>query len=130
MGRRGGGTCFVFNQGSGCPPTAALRHGPAFAGGLSIGTRRVLFFAQARPTVAAIAFRYQDGSSERVAPVDGFVLHEITPQHYKPGARLTAAIGLDSAGRTLFTQNFHPQTPGVYPCKKPLARGYGVKSCP
>jgi hypothetical protein len=130
MARRGGGRCYVFNQGSGCPAPSAVRRGPAFAGGLSIGTKRVLFFAQAKPAVAAIALRYQDGSVERVTPVEGFVLHEIAPAHYTRGTRLVAAVGFDRQGRAVFRQAFGPEMSGVYPCDKPIARGYGVKTCP
>jgi hypothetical protein len=130
MARTGGGRCYVFNQGSGCPPPDAVRRGPAFAGGLSIGGKRVLFFAQAKPVVAEVEFRYQDGSVEHVRPVEGFVLHEITPAHYKRGTRLEAAVGLDGQGRTVFRQAFEPHASGVYPCDKPISRGYGVRTCP
>jgi hypothetical protein len=130
MTRRGGGVCYVFNQGTGCPPPGIVARGPAFAGGLSIGMRRVLFFAEAKPAVTEIELRYQNGAREMLTPKDGFVLVEIPPLHYKPGTRLASAIGLNSAGRTLSRQNFQPQRPGVYPCKTPIARGYGITSCP
>jgi hypothetical protein len=130
MKRRGGGRCYVFNQGSGCPPPHVLKTAPPFAGGLTIGTRRVLFFAQAEPRVTSIELHYQNGSIERVTPAKGFVLHEITSAHYALRARLTKAVALDASGKILQTQSFQPQSPGVYPCSKPIARGYGVKSCP
>jgi hypothetical protein len=130
MNRRGGGRCYVFNQGSGCVPSHARARMPAFAGGFSIGTRRVLFFAQTKPQVASIELRYQDGTSEQVTPTDGFVLHEVTPEHYPRGKRLTVAVATASDGRVLFRQQFQPKSPGVYPCKTPISRGYGVKECP
>ncbi len=65
-----------------------------------------------------------------MTPTDGFVLHEVIPVHYRLGKRLVTATAQDSRGRVLYRQNFKPQTPGVYPCKKPIARGYGVTSCP
>lgn len=130
MQREGGGVCFVYNQGGGCPPPAAMERGPAFAGGFSIGTKRVLFFAQAKPEVAVIELRYQNGATERLTPMEGFVLHEVTPAHYKPGTRLVVAVGLDQNGREIYTQTFRPQQTGVYPCVTPVDRGYGVKTCP
>jgi hypothetical protein len=130
MPREGGGVCFVYNQGGGCPPPVAMENGPAFAGGFSIGTKRVLFFAQAKPDVAAIELRYQNGDTEPLTPIEGFVLHEVTPAHYKPGTRLVAAVGLDRNGKEIFRQPFQPQQTGVYPCDTPIDRGYGVESCP
>lgn len=130
MPREGGGVCYAYNQGDGCPPPNAMANGPAFAGGFSIGTNRVLFFAQAKPEVAAIELRYQNGETERLTPTEGFVLHEVTPAHYTPGTRLVAAVGLDQNGKEIFTQPFQPQQPGVYPCENPIDRGYGVKTCP
>lgn len=82
MPREGGGVCFVYNQGGGCPPPTAMANGPAFAGGFSIGSKRVPFFAQAEPEVAAIEPRYQNGDTERLTPIEGFVLHEVTPAHF------------------------------------------------
>jgi hypothetical protein len=130
MSARGRGTCYVTNQGDGCSSPATLARGPAFAGGLSIGARRVLFFAQAKPEVATIELLYQGGTHERLTPIDGYVLHEITPHHYQPGKRLKAAIAFNSAGHVVYRQVFQPQMHAVYPCSKPVARGYGVKSCP
>lgn len=130
MPRRGGGECYVYNQGGGCPPPGALNRGPAFAGGLSIGTKRVLFFAEAEAKVTQIELRYQDGSREELTPIDGFVLHEITPAHYPQGRRLAVAIATNSNGRVLYRQEFQPQAHGTYPCEKPVSRGYGVRTCP
>ncbi len=130
MPREGGGVCYAYNQGTGCPPPDATATGPAFAGGFSVGPKRILFFAHAKPEIAAIELRYQDGATERLTPVEGFVLHEVPPAHYKPGRRLLAAVGLDQSEEAIFTQPFQPQQTGVYPCDKPLDRGYGVKTCP
>lgn len=77
-----------------------------------------------------IELRYQNGDTERLTPVEGFVLHEVTPTHYRPGTRLVAAVGLDQSGKEIFTQSFQPQQAGVYPCDNPIDRGYGVKTCP
>lgn len=130
MPREGGGVCFSYNQGGGCPPPAAMERGPAFGGGFSIGSKRVLFFAQSKPEVTTIELRYQNGDTERLTPVEGFVLHEVAPAHYTPGTRLVSAVGLDRNGDEIFTQPFQPQQTGVYPCDNPVDRGYGVKTCP
>jgi len=105
-------------------------HLPILNGGTSGGAAPLLFFDQAKPQVATIVLRYQDGESEHLTPTEGFVLHEITPAHYKRGARLVAALALDRSGHPIYTQRFRPQEWGVYPCKKPVDRGYGVKTCP
>jgi hypothetical protein len=131
MQRTGGGYCYVFNRGEGCPPTDSLSDWPAaFSAGLASGADPILFYAQTKPEVAALELQYQDGTSERLTPVDGWVLTEITPDHYKQGTRLTAAVALDSSGKEISTQHFQTQDPGVYPCQTPKSLGYGVKACP
>jgi hypothetical protein len=85
---------------------------------------------QTKPDVATIELRYQNGESERLTPVDGFVLHEITPAHYRRGTRLVQAVAFDRNGKRLLTEQFQQGEPAVYPCKKPIDRGYGVKMCP
>ena len=132
MPRTGGGACYLFNRGEGCPPAGSLADLPdALNGGLSGGADPVLFFAQAKSDVAAIELRYEDGASEQLTPVDGFVLAEITPAHYNLGTRLVAAVALDQSGNAIYTQRYQPRdAAGVYPCQKPVDRGYGVKICP
>jgi hypothetical protein len=130
MPRTGGGDCYVFSQGGGCRIPRFDRREPAFLGGLSAGSSRVLFFGQAKPEVSAVELRYQNGDAERLTPVDGFVLHEITPAHYRRGTRLVAAVALDRAGKAILTQHIRPQVAGVYPCKKPVDLGYGAHICP
>jgi hypothetical protein len=130
MPSRTGGRCYVYNQGGGCTPDHPVKGELPMMGGFSIGGRRVLFFAQTKPSVAKVEFRYQDGSRETITPTEGFVLHEIGSRHYPRGHRLVDALALSSTGKTLFRQPFDPQQPGVYPCYKPIPRGYGIKSCP
>jgi hypothetical protein len=130
----GGGNCSslaVFNQGGVCVDSGADEHEPGgFGGSLSAGSSRVLFFGQATPDVATVELRYQNGEGERLTPIDGFVLHELGPAHWKPGTRLVAAVALNRRGKTLSTQRIDTQSHGLYPCKKPINRGYGVRSCP
>jgi hypothetical protein len=130
MPRTGGGVCFVFDQGEGCeiPHLAKLK--PVFNAGLSGGSSRILLFGQAKPEVATVELRYENGESQQLTPSDGFVLTEITPAHYRRGTRLVSALALDASGKAIYTVRFQPQSTGLYPCKKPVAMGYGVKTCP
>jgi hypothetical protein len=130
MPHKGGGNCFLYNRGGGCNLPRFEAQMPTFQGGPSGGADPILFFGQAKPAVALIELRYQDGTSERLTPIDGFVLHEITPAHYKRGTRLVQAIAFDRNGKRLVTERYRPNEPAVYPCKKPINRGYGVKMCP
>jgi hypothetical protein len=130
MPRAGGGVCYLFNQGSGCLDPHFAAQIPTLNSGFSGAKSRILYFAQAKPQVATVELRYENGESERLAPIEGFVLHEITPAHYKRGTRLVAAVALNRSGKAIFTQRFQPKDTGFYPCKKPINRGYGVKTCP
>jgi len=103
------GDCICASQASGYSYT------PAYAGSLERGLTRVLFFDQTEPEVATIELRYQNGERERLTPIDEFVLHEITPAHYRPGTRLVAAVALNRSGKAIGTQLFHPQDKGLYP---------------
>jgi hypothetical protein len=130
MPHKGGGICFLYNRGGGCALPRFDAQLPVLNGGTSGGATPVLFFDQAKPKVATVVLRYQNGESERLTPIEGFVLHEITPAHYRRGTRLVAAVALDRSGHRIYTQRFRPQEWGVYPCKKPVNRGYGVSECP
>ncbi len=126
MPRTGGGLCYLWNRGEGCISRHWLARIPVLNGGL-FGP---FFFAEVKPEVAAIELRYQGGESDRLRLVDGFVLERIPPAHWTLGARLVAAIALDRNGRAISTEPFRPQARGIYPCKKPLDLGHGVKECP
>ena len=131
MPRKGGGHCVLTNRFEGCASRRELARLPVLNGGISGSTRApILFFAQVRRDVAVLELRYQDGTSERRRPVDGFVLTEIAPNHYKPGTRLASVVALDRDGHAISKQREQPQATGVYPCQKPIDLGYGVKSCP
>jgi hypothetical protein len=131
MPHRGGGICFLYNRGSGCVLPRFEARLPILNGGISGSTEPpILLFDQAKPQVAAVVLRYQNGESERLTPVEGFVLHEINPAHYTRGTRLVAAVALDHSGHRIYTQRFRPQEWGVYPCNELVNRGYGVKMCP
>lgn len=130
MPRTGGGVCYLFNRGEGCPPAGSGAGFPTLNGGLSSGADPILFFAQTTPDVATVELRYQNGESEQLTPVEGFVLTEITPNHYAQGSRLVSAVALDESGNAVDTERFHPQDVGVYPCQTPTDLGYGVTACP
>lgn len=111
MPRTGGGLCFFWNRGRGCIAPHWLRRMRALNGGL-FGP---FFFGELKPEVAAIELRYQGGESERLTPVDGFVLERIARAHWKLGARLVTAIALDRGGKPISTEHFDPRLPGQYP---------------
>lgn len=131
MPRRGGGLCFLSNRMDGCPSAYWLARSPVFNGGVSGSTNPPLLFSgRAKPEVARIELRYQNGEREWLTPIDGFVLTEIKPTHYARDKRLVAAVAFDRRGTAIFTQRYEPNTGGIYPCKKPTNRGYGLKMCP
>lgn len=124
-----GGECYLDNQGEGCGPSIPVFQGRLY-GGLANGTDRVVFWAQANPMVAKVELRYQNGSTERVTPIKGFVVHKISPAHLQLGTRLVAAVALNRSGRAIMTQTFQPQDSFRYPCKKSVNLGHGLKKCP
>lgn len=131
MPRTGGGACYLFNQGQGCEMPRFVKQEPVFNVGFSGAATRILLFGHAKPQVATVELRYQNGERERLTPVEGFVLHEITPAHYRRrGTRLVAAIALNASGKAIYIERFDPKETGFYPCQKPTNRGYGVKTCP
>jgi hypothetical protein len=52
------------------------------------------------------------------------------PSTYERAHRLELAIALDANGRVLEQQPFRTDSPGVYPCEKPVDQGHGVMMCP
>lgn len=131
MPRTGGGDCYLFNRGFGCLEPRFASQIPTLNGGLLGSTNPpLLFFLQAKPNVATVELRYQNGENERLTPIDGFVLTEILPTHYKRGTRLVAAVALDRNGKAIYTQRYQPKDVGTYPCRTPINLGHGVKACP
>jgi hypothetical protein len=126
MPRTGGGLCYLWNRGQGCVSRYWLSRLPVLNGGL-FGP---YYFAQVKRDVAAVELRYQGRASERLTPVDGFVLEPIARAHWKRGARLVGAVALARGGKPLATERFDPRSRGIYPCTKPLHLGHGVKECP
>jgi hypothetical protein len=124
----GGGFCQIATFGVGCGPTQ-----PVFSGGLYGGLRshsnRVVFAGQTKPEVATVELRYENGERERLTPINGLVVHDIDPAHFRLGARLLAAVALNRSGKAIVTQPFQPKDPYTYPCKKPTNVGHGVQKC-
>jgi hypothetical protein len=99
--------------------------------GLSSGSQPVLFDGLVGEGVASVELRYQDGVTERVEPVEGAVLAEISPPtHYEPGRRLVEAVALGPLGNEVARHPFDPTSKGAYPCKQPEDAGAGVEMCP
>jgi len=101
MPRTGGGTCYVYGTGAGggfgCPSPHQLSLEPAINGDEHAGG---VYFAHVKPEVAIVELRYASGQTERVTPVDGFVLHEM------PAApHLATVVALSDTGKAIFTQN-------------------------
>jgi hypothetical protein len=74
-----------------------------------------VYFAEVSPDVATLELRYANGASERLTPVDGFVLHEIPAAQVEPSARLVAVVELDRNGNALDTQNLGRWNPVFIP---------------
>ncbi|MDQ2911278.1 MAG: hypothetical protein M3R39_09740 [Actinomycetota bacterium] len=135
--RQGGGRCqWLTSDGhpgrsAGCPPPAV--DPPASkeiaSVGLLSGSAPILFDGEVGEEVAALELRYQDGEVQRLQPVEGFVLAEIPSQHWPQGHRLYQVVALDALGREMSRRPFATETPGTYPCSKPVDLGAGMKAC-
>ena len=97
MPRTGGGVCFLYGTGAGggfgCPSRYWLAHVPAINGSALNG----VYFAQVKPDIATVELRFRNGASERITPIDGFVLHEIPSEP-------VAVVGLSRSGKAIFPQ--------------------------
>ena len=95
MPRTGGGVCFLYGTGGGggqaCASRYWLAHSPAINGNALNG----VYFAQVKPDIATVVLRFRNGSSERITPVDGFVLHRI------PSAPVSI-VGLSRSGKAIY----------------------------
>jgi hypothetical protein len=122
-----GGYCFVHNRGGGCPPVGwkHIMLGAGLGGG-----RPVIYSGQVRPEVAVVELRFEDGTTTRLEPVEGFLLAEIGPERYPRGRRLLESVALGADGRVLARNEHRPDQTGVYPCDEPVDIGRGVMSCP
>lgn len=98
MPRTGGGVCFLYGTGAGggfgCPSRYWLAHIPAIDGTALNG----VYFAQVKPEIATVELAFRNGSSERIMPINGFVLHAIpsTP---------VSVVGLSPSGQPIFRQH-------------------------
>jgi hypothetical protein len=97
MPRTGGGVCFLYGTGrgggEGCPSRYWLAHVPAIDGDSLNG----VFFAQVKPEIATVVLRFRNGSSERITPVDGFVLHAVP-------SRPVSVVGLSRSGKAIYSR--------------------------
>jgi hypothetical protein len=111
MPRTGGGSCYLYSSGSGggqgCISQQELQQLPPVNGGLDANSN--VYFAQVQPDVATVELRYADGTSQRLTPVDGFVLAAVTSgQANAAGTPPVAAVGLDQNGKVIGTQQLQP----------------------
>jgi hypothetical protein len=110
MPRTGGGSCYLFSDGAGggqgCTSPYWLSREPTVNGG--VYGNGSLYFAQVKPSIAAVELRFQNGQSERLTPLDGFVAMAIAPGAKIGTSRLVSAVGLDRSGNVLTTQNLRP----------------------
>jgi hypothetical protein len=123
MPKRGGGTCYMTNSGSGCSaPRMPL---------VNLGFNGDRLCCEVSTKVARVEARFQDGARVSLYPKDGYLVWPIPADHYALGHRLVALVGYDAAGRVIA----HGRVPrpvdqrGIYPCKTPEDLGYGVKEC-
>ena len=97
MPRTGGGICFVYSTGAGggegCPSRYWLARIPTLSG----YARNGVYFAQVKPDVATVELRFRNGHTERITPMDGFVLHRV------PSAPVSV-VGLSRSGKAIATQ--------------------------
>jgi hypothetical protein len=98
MPRTGGGSCYLYSTGAGGGQGCASPYWAARLPAVNSGGTGGVYFAQVKPGVAAVELRFGNGKSERLSPIDGFVLHEIGD------AQLVDVIGLDRSGKAVFTQ--------------------------
>lgn len=122
--------CFASEYAFGCEPRSIAE--PALQleveGGGSAGSPAL--WGQVSDHVAKLELVFQDGMRATAVPRDGFVLVPIGSRHFAFNHRLKRVIGLDDQGQAFTAVSIAPRTPGVYPCARPRAFGYGVTSCP
>lgn len=126
--RTDGARCYViYGGGAGCPPDPGqppLNRLPGISSG-----NRVVLTGHLRDDVASVRLRYEDGTVELAELVQHVLIHEIPPSQYPQGRRLELMQALD-ADRVVLEQRRLRDTPGLYPCEKPVDHGHGVMACP
>ncbi|HEY2777839.1 MAG TPA: hypothetical protein VGI77_08020 [Gaiellaceae bacterium] len=126
MPKRGGGTCYVTNSGSGCRPVSL----PARFQ-MEIGFNGDTLCCLVANRIVRVEARFQDGDHISLSPKQGFLVWPIPEAHWPLGHRITALVGYDAAGRAVARSKLAAPADqrGIYPCKKPKDLGYGVKEC-
>lgn len=127
MPRRGGGTCYVTNTGSGCFTLALLKTMPL----LEVGFNGDVLCCSVSRKVVRVDALFQDGARIALQPKDGFLVWPIPTGHWPLGHRITSLVGYDAAGRAVAHSKLAAPRDqrGIYPCKKPKNLGYGVTEC-
>ena len=129
---RGGGTCYWFNQGTGCTHgnPRAIPGPRTLALGLSSGATHVALAGEVGRDVAKVEARFEDGDRVQLTPKQGYLLWPVPSRHYPVGTRLVEIVGLDAQGQQIASQRLSSDQRGVYPCAKPKDYGYGISMCP
>jgi hypothetical protein len=129
---RGGGTCYWFNQGTGCTHDnpRAIPQPRALVLGLSAAATHVALAGEVGRDIAKVEVRFEDGDQIELTPKRGYLLWPIPSRHYPVGTRLVELIGLDAQGQQIASLKMSSDQRGTYPCSKPKDYGYGVTMCP
>jgi hypothetical protein len=99
MPRSGGGVCFLYGTGEGGGGGCASRYQLAHLQAINGGGEADVYFAQVKPDIATVVLHFRNGSSERITPVDGFVLHRVP-------SRPVSVAGLSRSGKTIYSGRF------------------------
>lgn len=126
--RADGRRCYLVYNSGGCPPAGLDKTHPI--PGLHGGGNRVVVAGRVGDDVARNRLRYEDGAVELVEPIEGFVIYEIPAGRYPRGKRLHTIEALNADGKLLARERFETDSPGLYPCEKPVDQGHGVMACP
>jgi hypothetical protein len=126
MPKRGGGSCYVFNGGSGCRPASLPKR---FQIELGFNGARLCCIVANR--IVRVEARFQDGDRVSLYPKQGFLVWPIPESHWPLGHRIVALVGYDADGHAVARSKLPAPADqrGIYPCKKPKSLGYGVKEC-
>lgn len=130
---RGGGRCFWTNQAVFCSNVGRpVRRGarPSLQLGFEGGGKHVTLCCGVGPQVARVEARFQDGERISLYPRQGYLVWPIPSRHYPRGRRLSELLAYSNAGHVMQRQRMATDAPGLYPCAKPKAYGYGVSQCP
>ena len=126
MPKRGGGTCYVTNSGTGCRPATLPKRFQ-----MELGFTGPELCCIVANRIVRVEARFQDGSRVSLYPKHGFLIWPIPAANWPLGHRIVSLVGYDTRGRAVARSKLAAPADqrGIYPCKKPKSLGYGVKEC-